>query len=646
VKIQVNSTGFEELLKRGGGKSFEASLKKTLRHALQVTNTEIPDYIKCAICKQVVQNAMLIPWDPEGRTACENCIRPALANNNFVCPLTGNENASPDDLVPNIGLRKAAESFIKKVLGQMEEIEDEAQRLMAEEEKHAAEDGGTGPNGNNIDDIGSSELIRHWTEGGKAGLAAKEDDPFGDDFGGDVFDVEVSKEETSKVQNELPTKEESAAKGVANAQALENVKEPRVHVKEAPPNLSAPEPINGKDSADKGGKQERPGEDQNKKQATKPSVQPPTRNHLAGYVLGPAAPVIAGGVPPPRNAIPPPPARPPKQSFPRDALPISSPSSQQGFRGGERPEQGRFYRGGAPRGRGAQRGGRGGRWQSSNRDGYRPNYQNDVNHQEYNPPLSRKHNDERHASVDRDYDGEDDGNSRQKKRGRSDDRKDSKHRRQGNKSHKSKRARDSSSDDDSSDDDSEDRHRRRSKHRSSSRSKKRDYDREDDRSSSRKEKDMDTTRGGDEQYDAHYDEGADEPVQDFRSYGGGRGRGYSGNYRGGRGWRGRGGRSFHDNGQNNFGGRGGNDDSDAAVQHSFGGGDDNGAYHPSFSRGGGGRGGGRGGPPVYADRGGRGGGGREYRGGRGRGRDSERGGGRDFVRGGRGRGQSYGRGRF
>jgi len=65
---------------------------------------------------------MLIPWDIEARTTCEICMRDSLAKSGFRCPLTGQDDVSPDDLLPNVGLRKAADLFVKGVMKKMDKI--------------------------------------------------------------------------------------------------------------------------------------------------------------------------------------------------------------------------------------------------------------------------------------------------------------------------------------------------------------------------------------------------------------------------------------------------------------------------------------------------------------------------------------------
>lgn len=190
VRLQPNQLGFQQLLQRAGGKSSGKNPQVVLQNALTITATTIPDYLKCGICGNVVQGAMLLPWDREGRTACETCIRPALARNNFVCPLTGTENVSPDELIPNFGLRKAAENFVASVLDKIEEIEKEAQKLA---EEVNAKDNLSMHNQNLFHD--SAEHGTLETKKTKRQSTNNKADYGGggrlqDDFGGDVFDVD------------------------------------------------------------------------------------------------------------------------------------------------------------------------------------------------------------------------------------------------------------------------------------------------------------------------------------------------------------------------------------------------------------------------------------------------------------------------
>ena len=182
--LQPNTIGFEELVNRGGGQSETITgTKRDLDYALKLTSTDIPEHLQCGICHGVVKNAMLLPWDMEGRTACESCIRSALTESGFRCPLTGMEGVSPDDLHPNHGLRKAAELFVKGVMEKMDEI-DRQQVDEPDTEETAEAVNLEGESGDRGAIVSRRTMKDHSRK--------NDDDPFGggdDDFGGDVFDV-------------------------------------------------------------------------------------------------------------------------------------------------------------------------------------------------------------------------------------------------------------------------------------------------------------------------------------------------------------------------------------------------------------------------------------------------------------------------
>jgi len=187
VRLQPNDRGFKALVNRGGGLSGSGvgGKRHDLDYALKITARDIPDHLQCGICNQVVKNAMLISWDTEGRTACEFCMRDGLANNGYRCPLTGNEGVSPDDLFPNIGLRKAAELFKQDVIRCMLEIVEQQEANEEEERKTSTQYRGTEFEGDSVD--------RGMIMKKKAIVQEKKrrhsDDFAVDDFGGDVFDV-------------------------------------------------------------------------------------------------------------------------------------------------------------------------------------------------------------------------------------------------------------------------------------------------------------------------------------------------------------------------------------------------------------------------------------------------------------------------
>lgn len=187
--IQPNTFVFDELVTRGGGQSENAAgTKRDLDYALKITATTIPEYLQCAICHNVVRDAMMLPWDPEGRTTCEQCIRTALTENGFRCPLTQQEGVSPDDLLPNHALRKAAVQFVNDVMEKMKEID---QHTEIEEDINVENDKQNLLEGD-LNDKGVV-LTRRATAADKR----KQDlDDFAggdDDFGGDVFAVEAEK---------------------------------------------------------------------------------------------------------------------------------------------------------------------------------------------------------------------------------------------------------------------------------------------------------------------------------------------------------------------------------------------------------------------------------------------------------------------
>ncbi len=203
--LQPNTLGFKELVNRGGGQSENtAGTRRDLEYALKLTSTTVPEHLQCGICNGVVKNPMLLPWDPEGRTACELCIRDALAQNGFRCPLTGMDGVSPDDLIPNVGLRKAAELFIKGVMEKVDEIEQQQV-----EETVTTEDTTKSTEANVLDGDGVEKGVLVSKKMTLGSRKKDSDDPFGggdDDFGGDVFAVETEKHDEDEDMAESAVK--------------------------------------------------------------------------------------------------------------------------------------------------------------------------------------------------------------------------------------------------------------------------------------------------------------------------------------------------------------------------------------------------------------------------------------------------------
>eukprot|EP00581_Thalassiosira_minuscula_P015124 CAMPEP_0183712112 /NCGR_PEP_ID=MMETSP0737-20130205/7351_1 /TAXON_ID=385413 /ORGANISM="Thalassiosira miniscula, Strain CCMP1093" /LENGTH=836 /DNA_ID=CAMNT_0025940691 /DNA_START=89 /DNA_END=2595 /DNA_ORIENTATION=+ len=196
AQLQPSAQAFQALVRTGGGQSLaSASKRRDLDYALKLTATSIPEHLQCGICHGIVKNAMLVPWDTEGRPTCESCIRDGLTKNGFTCPLTGTEGVSPDDLFPNVGLRKAAEAFVAGVMEKMDSIE---RQIEAEEEEEARkraaaeEQARNQKNSHEFEDGGDGIVTGKKSKINKKKGAADEDDLlFGgdDEFGGDVFDV-------------------------------------------------------------------------------------------------------------------------------------------------------------------------------------------------------------------------------------------------------------------------------------------------------------------------------------------------------------------------------------------------------------------------------------------------------------------------
>mmetsp|Transcript_118570 Transcript_118570/g.242301 ORF Transcript_118570/g.242301 Transcript_118570/m.242301 type:complete len:782 (+) Transcript_118570:367-2712(+) len=217
--LQPNKQGFKELVSRGGGQSEStAGTRKDLDYVLKLTSTTVPEHLLCAICNTVVKNAMLLPWDSEGRTVCETCIRDALTQNGFRCPLTGMDGVSPDDLIPNVGLRKAAEMFIKGVMEKVDEIEQQ----QVEETENTTEDAVENYSEKNVLDGEGAEkgVIVSKRMSSLSSRKKADDDPFGggdEDFGGDVFAVEFKNETEETETPDQQTERENADGGTAAA---------------------------------------------------------------------------------------------------------------------------------------------------------------------------------------------------------------------------------------------------------------------------------------------------------------------------------------------------------------------------------------------------------------------------------------------
>jgi len=207
--LQPNRQGFEELVNRRGGQSERiAGTRRDLDYGLKLTLTIIPEHLQCAICNNVVKNAMLLPWDTEGRTVCDTCVRDALTQNGFRCPLTGMDGVSPDDLIPNVGLRKAADLFIKGVMEKVDEIE----KQQVKEIVNTAEDLNAQSSENNL--LNGEGVERGVIVSKRMSFSShkkSDDDRNGggdDDFGGDVFAVDAKSKTNEEPEKSIKKKDD------------------------------------------------------------------------------------------------------------------------------------------------------------------------------------------------------------------------------------------------------------------------------------------------------------------------------------------------------------------------------------------------------------------------------------------------------
>ncbi|CAJ1946288.1 unnamed protein product [Cylindrotheca closterium] len=296
--LQPNSQGFKDLVSRGGGLSANiAGTRHDLDYALKLTASTVPDYLLCPICNKALRKATLLPWDSEGRSTCESCIRDALTQSGFRCPLTGMEGVSPDDLLPNIGLRKAVDVFIKGVMDKVDEVE---QMRVEEDENVGAETAAS--SGLNSDILEGDGIEKGVIVSRKSSIVRKkfeEDDPFADDddFGGDVFAVEVDKpteveieekKEEIKEADATPAKKDEVKKAASeNAEADSN----RVDKDETNRNSRSDPSSSGiaQDSSTSAAAEAKVGENEiDKPQESPPPPKRRRRGPPAGYTMGPA----------------------------------------------------------------------------------------------------------------------------------------------------------------------------------------------------------------------------------------------------------------------------------------------------------------------------------------------------------------------
>ena len=93
-------------------KKLKSSSKSTHSSA---SKQLIPGELKCKLCSNIFTDAVVIQCC--GNSFCDECIRTFLINNNFICPLAecGKDEVLPDDLIPNLHLRKTVKLFLANI---------------------------------------------------------------------------------------------------------------------------------------------------------------------------------------------------------------------------------------------------------------------------------------------------------------------------------------------------------------------------------------------------------------------------------------------------------------------------------------------------------------------------------------------------
>ncbi len=85
-------------------KAVQDYKKKSKQPAEKVSQkVETPPELICAICKELMKDAVIIPCC--GESYCYDCIQDYLCEYEFTCPACKKDNVSPDNLAPNKALR-------------------------------------------------------------------------------------------------------------------------------------------------------------------------------------------------------------------------------------------------------------------------------------------------------------------------------------------------------------------------------------------------------------------------------------------------------------------------------------------------------------------------------------------------------------
>jgi len=103
--LAQNGTGFEF---RPNENEFTKLISISGRTQTGISQDTVPKELTCPICKKLLNNAVIIPCCSE--TTCDDCIRSALLNDNFTCPLCSSA-VVPDQLIPNKAVRRTVENY-------------------------------------------------------------------------------------------------------------------------------------------------------------------------------------------------------------------------------------------------------------------------------------------------------------------------------------------------------------------------------------------------------------------------------------------------------------------------------------------------------------------------------------------------------
>ncbi|KNA13471.1 hypothetical protein SOVF_116790 isoform A [Spinacia oleracea] len=92
----------------------KTELKRTYppKH-LYMENCDMPSELKCSLCRTYFKEAVMIPCCQH--SFCGKCIRASLSENTK-CPMCSSTKCKAEDLLPNVSLRQAIESFLESQL--------------------------------------------------------------------------------------------------------------------------------------------------------------------------------------------------------------------------------------------------------------------------------------------------------------------------------------------------------------------------------------------------------------------------------------------------------------------------------------------------------------------------------------------------